>query len=125
VKALASGNPLVIEKAGVDAEVAKLSTLFSVWRNQRYATESEVVRLPMLIESLERKLALLEQDCERAEPALAGDMCVEIAGQVLVGSEAVGEGLRQLVRAAKTAQGSVEQRVGGFAGFNLGLRAGR
>ena len=29
VKALASGNPMVIEKAGVDAEVAKLSTLFS------------------------------------------------------------------------------------------------
>jgi hypothetical protein len=47
VKALASGNPLVIEKAGVDAEVAKLSTLFSVWRNQRYANESEVAHLPM------------------------------------------------------------------------------
>ncbi|HNC53760.1 MAG TPA: DEAD/DEAH box helicase, partial [Accumulibacter sp.] len=53
VKALASGNPLVIEKAGVDAEVAKLSTLFSVWRNQRYANESEVGRLPMMIEALE------------------------------------------------------------------------
>ena len=48
VKALASGNPMVIEKAGVDAEVAKLSTLFSVWRNQRWANESEVGRLPML-----------------------------------------------------------------------------
>ncbi|MBK7645755.1 MAG: hypothetical protein IPJ12_00860 [Betaproteobacteria bacterium] len=48
VKALASGNPLVIEKAGVDAEVAKLSTLFSVWRNQRYANESEMGRLPMM-----------------------------------------------------------------------------
>jgi hypothetical protein len=36
VKALASGNPLVVEKAGLDAEVAKLSTLFSVWRNQRW-----------------------------------------------------------------------------------------
>lgn len=125
VKALASGNPLVIEKAGVDAEVAKLSTLFSVWRNQRYANESEVVRLPMLIEALDRKLALLEQDCGRAEPASAGDVRVELAGQVLVGAEAVGEGLRQLVRAAKAAHGSVEQRVGRFAGFNLGLRASR
>ena len=125
VKALASGNPLVIEKAGVDAEVAKLSTLFSVWRKQRYANESEVARLPMLIESLERKLALLEQDCERAEPASAGDMRVELAGQVLVGAEAVGEGLRQLVRAAKAAQASVEQRIGRFAGFDLGVRASR
>ncbi|WP_273284634.1 DEAD/DEAH box helicase [Methylibium petroleiphilum] len=125
VKALASGNPLVIEKAGVDAEVAKLSTLFSVWRNQRYANESEVARLPMLIEALERKLALLEQDCERAEPVSADDLRVELAGQVLVGSEAVGEGLRQVVRAAKAAQGSVEQRVGELAGFDLGLRASR
>ncbi|MBQ1764798.1 MAG: DEAD/DEAH box helicase, partial [Aquincola sp.] len=125
VKALASGNPLVIEKAGVDAEVAKLSTLFSVWRNQRYANESEVARLPMLIESLQHKLVLLEQDCQRAEPASAGDMRVELAGQVLVGAEAVGEGLRQMVRAAKAAQASVEQRVGRFAGFDLGLRASR
>jgi hypothetical protein len=35
--------------------VAKLSTLFSVWRNQRYANESEVGRLPMMIEALEKK----------------------------------------------------------------------
>ena len=68
VKALASGNPMVIEKAGVDAEVAKLSTLFSVWRNQRYANESEVGRLPMLIEALEKKLVLCEQDAACAEP---------------------------------------------------------
>jgi N12 class adenine-specific DNA methylase len=124
VKALASGNPLVIEKAGVDAEVAKLSTLFSVWRNQRYANESEVARLPMLIESLERKLVLLDQDCQRAQPASAGDMRLELAGQVLIGGEAAGEGLRQLVRAAKASQGVIEQRVGRFGGFDLGLRAG-
>src|SRR3546814_16167064 len=55
VKALASGNPMVIEKAGVDAEVAKLSTLFSVWRHQRWANESEVGRLPMLLESSEER----------------------------------------------------------------------
>ena len=52
-------------------------------------------------------------------------MRVELAGQVRVGSEAVGEGLRQLVRAAKAAQASVEQRVGRFAGFDLGLRPSR
>jgi hypothetical protein len=124
VKALASGNPLVIEKAGVDAEVAKLSTLFSVWRNQRYANESEVARLPMLIESLERKLALMEQDCLHVTPASAGEMRLELAGQVLLGAEAAGEGLRQLVRAAKAARGTVDQHVGRFGDFDLGLRSG-
>ncbi|HRH85666.1 MAG TPA: DEAD/DEAH box helicase [Rubrivivax sp.] len=125
VKALASGNPLVIEKAGVDAEVAKLSTLFSVWRNQRYANESEVSRLPMLIESLQRKLALMEQDCLRAEPAPAGDMRIELGGKQLRGAEAIGEGLRQLVRATKDGAGTVDHRIGCFAGFELGLRAAR
>ena len=63
---------MVIEKAGVDAEVAKLSTLFSVWRNQRYANESEVGRLPMLIEALEKKLVLYEQDAARVERSCWG-----------------------------------------------------
>ncbi len=125
VKALASGNPLVIEKAGVDAEVAKLSTLFSVWRNQRYANESEVARMPMLIESLERRLALVEQDCLSAEPASPGDMQIELAGRLLLGVEAAGEGLRQLVRAVRDGAGSVDHRIGRFAGFALGLRAAR
>lgn len=36
VKALASGNPLVIEKAAVDADVAKLTALKSVYINNRW-----------------------------------------------------------------------------------------
>lgn len=35
VKAIASGNPIVIEKAGVDAEVAKLLAIRSVYENDR------------------------------------------------------------------------------------------
>lgn len=80
VKALASGNPLVIEKAGVDAEVAKLSTLFSVWRNQRYANESEVGRLPMMIAALEKKIVLFAQDLSRIEPQTMQGICLEVAG---------------------------------------------
>jgi hypothetical protein len=36
VKALASGNPLVLEKAGVDTELAKLSLLKSQWEQQQW-----------------------------------------------------------------------------------------
>jgi hypothetical protein len=65
---------MVIEKAGVDAEVAKLSTLFSVWRNQRWANESEVGRLPMLIEALEQKIGLYVEDVARIEPQTMQDI---------------------------------------------------
>ena len=129
VKALASGNPLVIEKAGVDAEVAKLSTLFSVWRNQRYANESEVGRLPMMIEALEKKVALYAQDAARIEPQTMQGIAVELAGRRIVGPDAVGEALRGLVKAAReevrTASRMIERIVGRFGGFDLGILAAR
>jgi len=129
VKALASGNPLVIEKAGVDAEVAKLSTLFSVWRNQRYANESEVGRLPMMIEALEKKVALYARDAARIEPQTLQGIAMELAGRRIVGPDAVGEALRGLVKAAReevrTASRMIERIVGRFGGFDLGMLTAR
>lgn len=127
VKALASGNPMVIEKAGVDAEVAKLSTLFSVWRNQRWANESEVGRLPMLIESLEQKLALQAEDAAQAEPQTMAQIAVELGGRRIAGPDAVGDALRELVKTARAiVQGKAllsGQILGRFGGFELGLQA--
>ena len=125
VKALASGNPLVIEKAGVDAEVAKLSTLFSLWRNQRYANESEVGRLPMMIEALAKKIALYAQDVARIEPQTMQGITLELAGRSVTGPDAVGEVLRGLVKAAKeevfASTRRVDRIIGRFGGFELGI----
>ncbi|MDI1339530.1 DEAD/DEAH box helicase [Polaromonas sp.] len=129
VKALASGNPLVIKKAGVDAEVAKLSTLFSVWRNQRYANESEVGRLPMMIEALEKKISLYAQDVARVEPQTMQGITLELAGRAVTGPDAVGEVLRGLVKTAKeevrTGTRMIERVIGRFGGFDLGILAAR
>jgi N12 class adenine-specific DNA methylase len=127
VKALASGNPMVIEKAGVDAEVAKLSTLFSVWRNQRWSNESEVGRLPMLIESLEQKLALQAEDVAQVVPQSMAQIAVELGSRRIAGPDAVGDALRELVKTARAAiQGRAlltGQVLGRFGGFELGLQA--
>jgi N12 class adenine-specific DNA methylase len=129
VKALASGNPLVIEKAGVDAEVAKLSTLFSVWRNQRYANESEVGRLPKMIEALEKKISLYAQDVARIEPQTMQGIALELAGRHVAGPDAVGEVLRGLVKTAKeevhASARMIERLVGRFGGFDLGILISR
>jgi hypothetical protein len=64
VKALASGNPVVIEKAGVDAEVAKLSALRSGYMDATAAARRAIVELPRRIESFRRRKAGLEHDAD-------------------------------------------------------------
>jgi hypothetical protein len=126
VKALASGNPLVIEKAGVDAEVAKLSTLFSVWRNQRWANESEVGRLPMMIESLEKKVALHAQDA--GSSATADDGAARRGAGWPPGRRARRRG-RGPARTGEGSEGGeppwrsrlIDRAVGRFGGFELGI----
>jgi N12 class adenine-specific DNA methylase len=127
VKALASGNPMVIEKAGVDADIARLSALFSVWRNQRYANESEVVNLPLRIASMERHALALDSDAEAARRVSMDPLKVTIHGRALEGKEAVGEALRKVVRDARTTLAArvSEEVLGRAGGLELRLFAGR
>jgi N12 class adenine-specific DNA methylase len=62
VKALASGNPLVLEKAGVDTELAKLSLLKSQWEQQQWRNKSELAALPGRIECIQQRIAGMEGD---------------------------------------------------------------
>ncbi|MCL2590914.1 MAG: DEAD/DEAH box helicase [Betaproteobacteria bacterium] len=127
VKALASGNPLIIEKAGVDAEAAKLSTLHCVWRSQQYANEHTVIELTSAIAAAERKITAMGADLERIEPQTMSSISIEIGKHRLCGPDAVGERLREIVLSAKRANtlkpaGYSERIIGRFAGLDLGLR---
>lgn len=42
IKAIASGNPVVLEKATVDAEVMKLATLRDMWENERWQARNQL-----------------------------------------------------------------------------------
>jgi len=127
VKALASGNPKIIEKAGVDAEIARYASLLSVWRNQRYANESEVAALPMRIESNQRLLAALEADATQAHALLATDLVVDIHRRRYRGREDVGDALRAVVRSARAAisRSARDEVVGAVGSFELGVFIGR
>jgi N12 class adenine-specific DNA methylase len=121
VKAIASGNPLVMEKAQVDAELLKLTRLsqahteeqYRIRGNLRHARE-EAQRFSERLENLRRDLAV-RQDT-------SGDKFrIELEGQILNNRVAAGELI--LRRAIKIRRGSgADQRIGKFAGFDLFLR---
>jgi len=62
VKAIASGNPLVIEKARIDAEVARLSRLHCEHQETQFKLRSRVRHLTDELPRLEQRLAAVRQD---------------------------------------------------------------
>jgi N12 class adenine-specific DNA methylase/adenine-specific DNA methylase len=115
VKAIASGNPLVIEKANLDAEVARLSRLrsqhaetqFHLRRQIRHAAE-EVPRLEKRLDEIRRDL-LIRQDTQ-------GDaFTIQLDGQTIRDRGIAGELL--IRHAERMRNGRGEREVGKFAGF--------
>ena len=129
VKALASGNPLVMEKAGIDAEVAKLSLLKSQWDNQRWSNQRESATLPGRIEKLRQRIEAIEADIADRVDVRGQRFCMVIDGQRFVDRTEAGNALvRYYVDAKartrkignwKTAAGEIV--VGQFAGFDLSV----
>lgn len=62
VKAIASGNPKVMEKAGVDNEVQKLCLLEKAWMNSRYSNQMDLHAYQERTKRLQRHQANIRAD---------------------------------------------------------------
>ncbi len=71
IKALATGNPLIIEKCNLDMEVAKLNMLKASYLNQRYSLEELVLReYPQTSPGLRNGLRAMRKDVALANPPI-------------------------------------------------------
>lgn len=116
VKALASGNPLVIEKAGVDAEVMRLSMLKSVWQGQVQKNRQTLALLPGWIKRDEALLAELKVDAENAAKA-AKSMVFKIKGKVVDAEDLA----RSVLGSAFMAKGREVVTVGTVGDFEINV----
>ena len=65
IKALAAGNPLIIEKTNLDAEVSKLKLLKQSYLSQIYALEDAIVKYyPVEIKQNETLITNIEKDIQ-------------------------------------------------------------
>ncbi len=117
VKAIASGNPLVIEKANVDAELARLTRLRSQDVEANYRLRSQVRHLTDELPRLERRLEALRQDLARRVDTRGDRFSIQLGHQSLTDRGIAGELLNRL---GERSRGLVADRlVGRFAGFDL------
>ena len=123
IKALATGNPLIIEKCNLDVEVSKLNMLKANHLNQRFALENLVLRkYPADIAKLTEAIAGYEKDVATAQthpkPA-EGFIGMEIKGTHYSEKEAAG---KAVIKACTELQGSEPVPLGQYRGFSMSLQ---
>ena len=117
VKAIASGNPMVIEKASVDAEVARLSRLRSQHGESEFRLRSRVRRLEDEIPRLEKHLEEVRRDLGVREDTRGERFRITIEGQELRDRGIAGELVNREAARMRGAHG--ERAIGSFAGFKV------
>ena len=123
IKALATGNPLIIEKCNLDMEVAKLNVLKASHLSQKYALEEMVLRkYPQMIQNLKQRIFCYEQDTKRAElhskPA-EGFVGLTLMGKEIADKEAAGKAIID-VCTTMTGSGTAEM-IGEYRGFFISI----
>ena len=121
VKAIASGNPLVIEKAQVDAELIRLTRLRSAHAEEQYRIRTNLRRSHEDAEAFTGRLTNLRQDIAARQDTSGDKFSIELDGQTLDNRGIAGELILRRAEKIKNRFGD-DVRVGRFAGFDLFLR---
>jgi hypothetical protein len=122
IKAIASGNPLVIEKAQVDAELIRLTRLRSAHAEEQYRIRSSLRHSHEEVETWTERLANLREDLNLRQNTSGEQFRIELDKQVLDNRGIAGELLLRRADKIKTRFGE-DIRLGCFAGFDLSIRA--
>jgi len=123
VKAIASGNPLVIEKAQVDAELIRLTRLRSAHAEEQYRIRSSLRHAREDGERGTERLANLREDLKLRQDTSSDRFRIELDKQVLDNRGIAGELILRRAEKIKTRFGE-DVRIGRFAGFDLFIRSG-
>ena len=122
IKALATGNPLIIEKCNLDLEVGKLNMLKASYLSQKYALEDMVLKkYPEAITRLTERIAGYEQDVQIAADhpkPQEGFVGITILDQPYADKEAAGKAILDV---CTKMTGSDAVFLGQYRGFSLVL----
>jgi SNF2 family DNA or RNA helicase len=121
VKAIASGNPLVIEKAQVDAELIRLTRLRSAHAEEQYRIRGNLRHAREDAETSTNRLANLRQDISTRQDTSGDKFIMELDGQETNNRGIAGELVLRRAEKMKARFGE-DVRIGRFAGFDLFLR---
>lgn len=123
IKALATGNPKILEKTELDSKVAKLKILRQSHLNQKYDLETKIVNYyPKEITAKEYRIQRCEIDIEHLKnntiPNADGFSKMIISGIEYTEKEQAGKALLEVCKNKKKPE---QEEIGEYRGFRLEL----
>lgn len=118
IKAIATGNPLVMEKAQVDADVLRLSRLARTHLDRQFKLRQDLATLPERRHALEQVKAHAEADGKTLVDRRGEKFEIRIGNQTYTKRPEAGEALLQAVVALSEKKGQ-QVHLGTFAGLDL------
>ena len=136
IKAIASGNPLVLEKVGLETELTRLDRLYATWRTGRNRLRYDLAMLPEKIDKAEANLRAhaaaievrnrnLPGGAETGKRSFTIELRRSATGDERIAfteRELAGNQIRQLVPAVEREAlkyGSATLLLGEYAGFEI------
>ena len=119
IKAIATSNPLLVEKITVDNEVIRLKLLKGNWTNERIVLERNINKhYPETIAQSEERIKNITNDIAVLKKHKGGDFIIEIDGKRYNERTAAGEALMTVIK-AKCDVGEGQYHIGSFCGLDL------
>lgn len=124
IKALAAGNPLIIEKTNLDAEVSKLKLLKQSYLSQIYMLEDSIVKYyPVEIKQSEDLITKIQKDIETVKENTKGNNEEKFSPMILKGktySEKEEAG-KMLLELCKNKTDKEPEEIGTYKGMKMYL----
>ena len=120
IKAIASGNPAVVEKIKLDTEVRKLDQLRAVHANQQRRIRWEIRDLPRQIAEAHQYLAQIQSDTSTRDLNSSGDFEMTVGNRLFSGKGAREDSANALIRSILSwRDDQTLQSRGSFRGFEI------
>lgn len=127
-KAIASGDPRLMQKAGLEAEIARLDRLRAAHVDDQHAIRRQIRDAEHEIDLLTRRIGEIGQDIERLVPTHGDDFRMTVAGDAFAERKFAGRALMKEILTLVQLQHDGEQDIASIGGFDLafaGERSGR
>jgi hypothetical protein len=120
IKAIASGNPAVMEKVKVDTEVRKLDQLHSAHINRQHSIRLQLHRLPLDTAETQRNLASVARDIAQRDAHAAEEFTMTVGNRLYSGKGAREEAAKALTHPVLSWRDDPILQVRGmFRGFEI------